>query len=436
MSSATARSTSAAVYASPTACCSAGVRRRSPVLPALRIAGAEPVVPGRRLRQARRPLGVVVVVVRAHRHDRGTQRAVAREVAADVHVLLALQVRHVAVAERQDHGRVHAGRDLAAECGRPDQDEALHLPGIVRVGVDRRALDAFPAAAVADQHDFVEVHAALEAAAPGIAAVRGPFGPLREVMPDELGARGRTAVLEHAVLAVDAVRGDGDDEVALRGEHVRDVTVAGMARHRAPARKARPVAGGFAVRPAAIAGAVAAVQEQHERHRACEPDRRRDFGQDLDRRGIVRERKSRQLVLQATRFVRTARGGIDGRLRDGGLRGRRDRRHPQLGLACVSVDATAGGPDGQVLQRRTRRQAQPQRVAALHRIAEHTIAGTDFVARAAHANRRVARPHEFVAFELPSARQRSGSRRGSPGKRRDECERCDSEVHTGILTVN
>ncbi len=144
-------------------------------------------------------------------------------------------------------------------------------------------------------------------------------------MAHELGARGRASVLEHAVLAIDAVRGDGDGEVALRSEHVGDVSVPGMARHRAPARKAGPVAGGFAARSAAIAGAVAAMEEQHERHRAGVTDGRGDFGQDFDRRGIVRQRKSRQFVLQASGFIRAVRGRVECRLCDGRLGGRRDR---------------------------------------------------------------------------------------------------------------
>ena len=161
---------------------------------------------------------------------------------------------------------MHAGRHLPTERGRTDEDEALDLPGIVRVGVDRRALDPFPAAAVADEYDLIEIHAASKAAAPGIAAMGGPFGPLREVMAHELGARGRAAILEHPVLAIDAVRGDGNGEVTLRGKHVGDVAVAGVARDRAPAGKAGPVAGGFAFRSAAVAGAVATVQDQDERH--------------------------------------------------------------------------------------------------------------------------------------------------------------------------
>ncbi len=94
------------------------------------------------------------------------------QVATDVHVLLALQVRYVAVTERQDHRRVDARRNLAAERRGPDQDESLDLPRIFRVGVYRRALDALAAAAVADEHDLVEVNAALKETFPGIATVR------------------------------------------------------------------------------------------------------------------------------------------------------------------------------------------------------------------------------------------------------------------------
>ena len=208
--------------------------------------------------------------------------------------------------------------------------------------------------------------------------------------------------------------GDGDGEVALRSEHVGDVSVPGMARHRAPARKAGPVAGGFAARSAAIAGAVAAMEEQHERHRAGVTDGRGDFRQDFDRRGIVRQRKSRQFVLQASGFIGAVRGRVECRLCDGRLGGRRDERHLQPRLQGIAVEAAAGGPDRQLVRRRPRRKPQTQRVAALLGIAEQPLAGAEHVARAAHAQRRVARPHELAALELPAGRQRGGSCRGGP----------------------
>ena len=135
------------------------------------------------------------------------------------------------------------------------------------------------------------------------------------------------------------------------------------------------------------------------------PDGRRDFGQHLDRRGIVRKRKSRQLVLQAAGLVRSARGGVARRLREIGLGGRRDGRQAQQSLQDIAVEATAGSPDRRFLQRCSRRNSQPQRIAALHGVTEYALAGTHFIARPAHAQRLVAGPDELAAHEPPSGRQ-------------------------------
>jgi len=139
-------------------------------LAALQITGIEPVVPGGRLREARCPFGVVEIVVGPHRHHGGPQCRISREVTADVDVLLALEVGYVAVTEWQQDGGVDSGRNLPPKGSGPDQHEALDFPGIMGPAVDRRALDPFPTAAVADQHDFVHFHSAVEAATPGVAA--------------------------------------------------------------------------------------------------------------------------------------------------------------------------------------------------------------------------------------------------------------------------
>ena len=67
--------------------------------------GRPEVVPGRRLRLARRPLGVEVVVVGADHVHRAVQGAAAADAARGVDVLLALEVGDVAVAARQDGQR-------------------------------------------------------------------------------------------------------------------------------------------------------------------------------------------------------------------------------------------------------------------------------------------------------------------------------------------
>ncbi len=135
---------------------------------------AAPVVPGRRLGEARGPLGVEVVVVGAHHQDRALQRRVAGDqVAGGVGELLALQVGDVAVAVRQQRDGRDVRRGLHAEVRRRDE----HLPGDPvrrrQRDLDRGAVDTLAAAAVTDQDDLVQVELVLGREA----------GPVVEVSP-------------------------------------------------------------------------------------------------------------------------------------------------------------------------------------------------------------------------------------------------------------
>ena len=389
-------------------------------LAALRISGIEPVVPGGRFREARRPFGVVEIVVGPHRHHGGPQCRISGEVTADVDVLLALEIGYVAVAERQQDGGVDSGRNLPAKGSGPDQHEALNLPGIIGPAVDRRALNPFPAAAVADQHDLAHFHAAPEASAPRVAANGGPFRPLRKVMAHELRAGRGPAVDEESILSVDAIRRDRDDQVALGCEDIGDVAIARVARYGAPSVGARPVAGGFAVRAAAIAGAVATVEKEHERHGRIASDRRGDFGIDLDRRRIVGNLKAGELIAQPLRSKAPGRARIESR---GGNR-RLERQNSRRCDSCGGgpVDASTRRPNRQLGQRLAGRYPQTETIGLLNRVAEQPRTGTKFIAGASDAKRRSARPGEPVAFELPARRQLRRKARGRRqcGGRKDQ----------------
>jgi hypothetical protein len=102
-------------------------------------------------------------------------------------------------------------------------------------------------------------------------------------MPDQLRARGAPPSMKTPSCPLMPLAAIDTGHVALRREHVRDVAVAAMARHRTPSRRARPIAGQCTRRPTAIARAVPAVQEQDQRPRTCRGDRCRHLGDDLDR---------------------------------------------------------------------------------------------------------------------------------------------------------
>ncbi len=195
-----------------------------------------------------------------------------------------------------------------------------------------------------DERNPVQVDPPEATAFPRIAAHRRPLGPKGEVMSHQRRSRRRTAIDEKTVLAVDAVCRDRHGEVAVRGEHIGDVPVTLIAGHRPPPGQTRPVARTRAGRPSAITGAVPAVQEQHHRPRPARTNRRRHFGEHLERRGIVLDLEARELVAQSLRSIRSRSGGRALGLRELRFVGRRRVANARLG----GVDPTSARPDRQL----------------------------------------------------------------------------------------
>ena len=107
---------------------------------------------------ARGPLGVEEVVVGAHQQDAAAQRrVVGGQQRGRVDVPLALEVADVAVAVAEEHLGRQVRRGLPAEVRGSEQHLPEQAVRRVRRRVDRRLVDALAAAAVADQHDAVEV---------------------------------------------------------------------------------------------------------------------------------------------------------------------------------------------------------------------------------------------------------------------------------------
>ncbi|CAM5531247.1 hypothetical protein STANM309S_00845 [Streptomyces tanashiensis] len=341
------------------------------------VVGGE-VVDGRGLRLPGCPLAVEEVVVGADHVGRAVQGRAPADATGAVDVDLALEVGHVAVAARQDRRGGNVGGRVLAEHRGPDQDVAADLPphgtpvavlgGGRRVqAVGRGPVDALSSPGVADEEDPREVGGrGLPYGRRGGGPVRGPVRPAGEVQPDQGGAGLGAAVLGLPVLAVDAVRGDGQRHVPLGGQQTLGAEVSLLAGYRPGARGARPGEPDV-LRSRGVAGVVAAVQEEGHRPLPGRSGRADDRGAHLDGLREAGQAYGVQGVLAADGPVAARHPGVDrvrgkrglrcgggggGTLARGAGAARRVEppsagRHPQLralGQPCVAEGQGEGAP--------------------------------------------------------------------------------------------